>query len=345
MYSGKINFDGTSTTVIRDVWTYFIRYVLDSTYWTITTTEIATGGIATYSVSDSVTATALDTAYDLSSAGKVSALTAIDGSTTLVEGTDYTVDYDTGRITFLSTGTIVVATDVITVAYTWSRTGYVLYSTGISTTEKIYIGFRPYINSDGVNGYIEHKAYKLWQTGMVWSDVTFGNPLNHYIPLWEGITDLWLFVNIQRVIAVNLIQTFYQSIYVGFANRLLMPHEYNYPLVIIGSGSSAYTTAGAYIASPSIREYVDWTNSWVQNAAIVPTQVDTGNQIQVHYPVGVNRAILPLYSGYFQLDGVYYAPAAISASESTITIGADVYLIVEDVNQHAWSQFMAIKEA
>jgi len=137
MYSGKVNFDGTSSTVIRDVWTWFIRYILNSGYWSITFTETKVGGIDSYAVSDTITATALDTAINLSAAGKLSALTATDttqAGLSLVEGTDYTVDYDKGTITFLSTGAVAVS-DSIAVNYTWSRTGYVLYSTGISGSE------------------------------------------------------------------------------------------------------------------------------------------------------------------------------------------------------------------
>ena len=168
--------------------------------------------------------------------------------------------------------------------------------------------------------------------------------------LWEGNTDTWLFVNQQRVIGVSLIQTMYGSFYVGFGNRLLLPHEYNYPLCVLSSEDTAInyaSTSGSrmYIANSQIRSYVKWDNSWVANPTIVPTQANTGNQIQIHYPVGVNRGITPLYIDYMQLDGVYYAPATISASESTITIGTVVYLIVENVNRHDWTNFMAIEEA
>ncbi len=351
MYSGKISFTDTGHT-IRDIWTYFIRFILDTGYWSVYATETATGGIDTYTaISDVVTATALDTWYNLSTAGKLLNYSAADGTTTLVEGTDYTIDTDAGKIKFL-TGGAVTAGDSVTVTYDWNRTAYILYSTGISGTEKIYIGFRPYLDSGGVTGYIEPKVYKLWQAGMTFTDTTLGNTNPNgtaSFALWSGDTSIWLFVNQQRVILVDVIQTNYSSCYVGFGNRLMMPHEYNYPLIILASENTGIDYASAsgdrhYIADSHIRVYCKWDNSWVNQPSIVPTQVDTTPQNVFHYPAGVDRVLFPLYVDYMQLDGVYYAPASLQASEDTITIGTTNYIVFEDVNRHAWNQFMAIRE-
>ena len=354
MYSGKINFaEGSSTHIIRDIWTYFFRYVLNSGYWSIVYSETpSASGVSTATLTDTITASSLDTELNLTTAGKLSALTATDttqSNLSLVEDTDFTVDYDKGTITFLSTGAV-AQNDSIQVDYTWTRTLYVLYSTGYSGDEKIYIGVGMYADSDGVNGYLEWKTYKLWQDGMSWGDTSLGSPITGTSALWEGNTDIWVFVNEQRIIFVSLIQTYYSSSYIGFGNRLLMPHEYNYPLIQLSSENSSINYASTsdsrhYIADSRIRAVVNWDNSWTNNPSIYPTQVDTGDQIQFHYPDGVNRALLPLYVGYLQLDGIYYCPAAIQSSESTITIGSDTYIIFEDVNRHAWNQFMAIKEA
>lgn len=53
-----------------------------------------------------------------SGARKVTAVVVKKGTTVLLEGTDYSVDLDLARVTILSTGSTIVAGDVLTVEYT-----------------------------------------------------------------------------------------------------------------------------------------------------------------------------------------------------------------------------------
>jgi len=439
-YSGKQHFSGDY--VIRDIWTYLIRFIIDSGYWSIVDSGISNSGVGTYSISQDITASSLDTWLDLQSADAYDevlkkditdesfnsgtldnpvslansniddsseVVTSTDGNTTYVKDTDYSMDYTNGTITCLSTGSMVANTDykisytytlsntddyeinnnlgrvkflstgsvtsgdTIHATYTWKREYIILYSTGVSGSEKIYIGAIPYINSDGVHGYINWKAYKFWQEGMSFGDTSLGTKYNGFgFALWSSDTDLWLFVNQQRVIAVSCIQTYYNSIYIGFFNRFLMPHEYNYPLCVISSDDTGMN----YDSQSGYRHFIPnakrinmmnernlWTAYYQETTytdeyyisgrnfnGILPNQQDTGNLVQVHYPSNASIGLLPIYlywngNIYGQLDDVYFTPASILSSESEITIGNDTYIVFEDVFRHGWSQFMAIKEA
>ena len=359
-YSGKQHFSGDY--VIRDIWTYIVRFIVDSGYWSIVDSGISNSGVGTYSISQDITVSSLDTWLDLQSADAYDVVVkSSDGSTTYVEGTDYEVNYNLGRIKFLSSGSI-AQNDTVHIDYTWKREYIILYSTGVSGTEKIYIGAIPYINSDGVHGYINWKAYKFWQEGMSFGDTSLGTKYNSFgFALWSSDTDLWLFIDQQRVILVTCIQTYYSSAYIGFFNRFLMPHEYNYPLCIISSewNSEGYDSTSDYrhfIPNSKNIDFIVEDNTWKgwyqsdNPGVLLPNQQDTGNLVQVHYPSNASIGLLPIYlywngNIYGQLDDVYFTPASILSSESEITIGNDTYIVFEDVFRHGWSQFMAIKEA
>lgn len=306
------------------------------------TVDYPTGAIdLTYTTApDNTTAITMDYSYDL------------------VVGTDYEINNNLGRVKFLSTGQVQV-NDTVHADYTWKREYIIFYSTGISGTEKIYIGAMPYINSDGVHGYVQWKAYKYWQEGMSFTDTTLGTTYNSFgFALWNSDTDFWLFVNQQRVIAVSCIQTVYNSAYAGFFNRFAMPHEYNYPLCVITSDD----TSMSYDSTSGDREFIPnshrvnfmqeqnvWEDFTSSHTSLLPIQQDTGYLVEMHYPTGANRALLPIYiyyngNIYGQLDGVYFNPGDVNSSESEITVNGDTYIVFEDVFRHGWNQFMAVKE-
>ena len=362
-YSGKQSFSGNY--VIRDLWTYLIRFIVDSGYWSIIYSDLSSGDstdVMSYSISHDMTVSSLDTWVDMQSATIYDIVVkSSDGSITYAEGTDYEVNNNIGRIKFLSSGSI-AQNDTVHIDYTWKKTYIILYSTGVSGSEKIYIGIEPHIDPDGVHGNINWKAYKYWQEGMTHNDTTLGNPNDwHVNSLWNSDADLWLFVNPQRVVSVTCVQTYYSSTYVGFFNRFLMPHEYNYPLCVVTSdwASDNYDSTSDYrhfIPNSKNIDFMVEDNTWKgwlnsdNPGVLLPNQQDTGHLVQVHYPSNTPIGLLPIYiyynsNIYGQLDNVYFTPAAILASESEITIGNDTYIVFEDVFRHGWSQFMAIKEA
>ena len=75
-----------------------------------------------------------DTAVNLGQVGLTAGsvtVTSSDGSVTYAEGTDYTIDYDNGTLTALSTGTMADATDFLVSYETDSPSGVVLNPNGV----------------------------------------------------------------------------------------------------------------------------------------------------------------------------------------------------------------------
>jgi len=357
MYSGKLHFSGDY--VLRDLWTHLIRFVVDAG-WTIHRVLPKEEGVSSYDISHDIVVEELDTWIDLPSADAYEE----SFTPTLQEGVDYEINRPLGRVRFLSGGSV-TAGQTVHIDYQWKREGVILFSPGYSGEEQIYVGLRPFIDTDGVHGRIELKAYLGFQEEMEFEDTTLGEPLNKYsLELWSGETDLWIFVSPQRIIGVDHIQGYYGCFYLGLLNRLCLPHEYPYPLCIISSDCKDYDYASTSdhrrffpdahnvcFVTPDNRWNAYLSHEWNSPFHFLPLQADTGYLEQIHYPESAKRALLPVYLWWHEeeilgeLEGVYLAPGAISSSESEITAGDDTYICFENVFRHEWKDFMAILEA
>jgi len=351
-YSGKQHFSGDH--VIRQLWTYMVRFIVDTGYWSVYKALRKTGGVDTYNISQDLTITALDEWLDLETTDAYNE--SVEG---MEEGVDYEIDRPLGRIKFLSSGSATQGSTVH-IDYEWHREGLVFYSNGISGEEHIFVGMRPYIDDNGVNGHIFLKAYTYFQEEMDFADTSLGEPTNKLtFELWSSDTDLWLFVNPQRIIGVGCIQGYYNCFYLGFFNRFALPHEYPYPLCVISSDIDGYSYASTdddrqFLINSHNIAFVVENNTWVSKydsgnpGWLLPHQRSTDYRPMIHYPEGKKRVLFPVYiykdgNLYGQLDGVYGAYGAITSSESEITIGGDTYICFENVFRHGWGDFMAIK--
>jgi len=113
-------------------------------------------------VTDESFTSAFDTPVQLDwkyiDSGVTPVVTTTDGATTYTEGTDYTIDYDNGKITVLSTGTMADATEYY-IDYT-HRAQWIL-SEATSTTDYFMTFFTatPSIGAHQVMKVIGHAAY------------------------------------------------------------------------------------------------------------------------------------------------------------------------------------------
>lgn len=234
----------------------------------------------------------------------------------------------------------------------------ILQGPGLAGTEEIYVGIKLYhsVDSDYYNckvavftGYVSGNTFET-QPG---ASGMLGVPLHN-----QSIT-YWLVANGQRIALAGKVGTpVYESFYIGKFLQYATPSQYPYPVVAAGMLNSASATRFSDTAhsmpyrgarSNMQMRFVD--GSWKQ-PEIWPwnnTRLTSNPKLREcptdHYP------LLPLTLSdstpniYGELDGIFHVSGFNNAVENTITIGADTYLVVQDVWRTAHETYYAMKLA
>lgn len=248
---------------------------------------------------------------------------------------------------------------------------------GLSGTEKIHIGFKLYTDTPGdtfgIYGWMAQSYDPLMdmesQPGM--SGLRFQ-------PLWDTSTPYWLTANGQRVIMVTKISTTYQASYLGKFLQYGTAGEYGQPYYL----GMPYSAAVRYSTiSESVRNFWDPTvgliltpnGGWytVQNFYEQSGSETANGSANIVHPYGGSSSDIrarwretrdnldgsyslfpmvllgwsPQTDIYGELDGCMAVSGFSTASEDTLTIGADTWLIFQNGFRTARYYFAAIKAA
>jgi len=122
----------------------------------------------------------------------------------------------------------------------------ILHNRGLSGAENILIGIREWqyvaANASGwdLTGFTSYSDGMYFGRTFEDLSLTYDTTWNCFenapkLPLIDDTIYYWFFSNRQRIIVIAKVQSNYESIYLGFANRYGNPEDYPYPLVIKGS--------------------------------------------------------------------------------------------------------------
>jgi hypothetical protein len=376
-YSGKQTITGQQNNFVS-AFTNFFRFICGDPNtpgrdWQIVYTNLdaSPNSFTSIAYSGSIAVNALNTPTALPT-GFVSNYTFTNGSTTLVEGTDYSLDWKLGYFTLLQ-GTVPAT---INYSYNFKRYQIVVRNTGLDGQSQIDLGFL--MLSTGLDkANIVMTGYRRFDVGVTSFFDTTGNLyalqntnlIYNYFPAfgyWTGDIFQWIFSNKQRIIIVARNNTYYSFGYAGYFMRVSLPSEYPTPLWVYGdlwTGSDITNTSYAiyydnasngnrrYIAQPnaSVGGVVNYANQWSRGFVMVPTDT-TSTWSTVAYQSGYNNVLMPLYlycDGYVSgfPDGCYLAPGFALQSENEFTVGSDTYIVFQNCYRTTYADFMAIKEA
>lgn len=281
-----------------------------------------------------------------------------------VEGTDYQIDRNLGKIKFLSTGSVQSGSNV-DYSYNFRKFDYDLHNTGLAGQDDINIILRPIIATDESRMHIKGLLYDYYD-----------NVLNNYVGLTEGRTvsfwnnpvNLWVFSNKQRIIIVIKSESYYSMMYIGFLNKVWDVKTYARPYMLVASHmtnndfssevrfDNETDSARAFILAPSVL-YWKITGGFVSDnydsyGRFSPHLYNYGkNLFPITYPPGVDVVLFPIFltpNNDFNagmLDGVYLYLDANSTSETTITdSNNETYIVFPDVFRTSITYWYAIKE-
>lgn len=378
-YSDKITISGTEQKPFVKAFSEIIRFIAGDPNtagrdWRIISCIDDAGRATNFdyiSYSGSLNVTQNNVWMDLPTAF-VTNYTFTRGGQNLQEDTDYNINWQLGKIRFL-TGTTPYTVDY---SYQFRRYRVVLKNTGLADNTNIYIGMLM-LSSGYDKANIAVRTYKLFVHGSTdFFDTTVGNLRSssgviYFDPafgFWNGTIDLWVFSNKQRVIIVARNNTIYTFAYLGKFFPFSQPNEYPYSLMCMGDLNITADTSNPNIkwhdSTDTYRRFIANTyfaalslfcNSvcyidglWKNDAYMIPLGANTHVLTDIAYVDGYTKVLLPIYIRYGNYtlgypDGCYFTPGMNLASESTITVGSDTYIVFQNCFRTSYYDYMAIK--
>lgn len=271
---------------------------------------------------------------------------------------------------FVSTNAALIAAGQEWAVNRWASNELLLKGQGLSGTEEIFVGIRAldYAVADTYNwGVIGAKGFL---SGSAFNAQPSTSP-EVYTCLWNSSIQYWFIANGQRIIVVAKVSTTYHTVYLGKISPYGTPSHYPYPVYVGAEENTAgvrwSSTDGNY-SSPLDPGYYGsllcWTDGgWVsidnknlsQTSRIWPYKDNNSSHTRIaEMKDGIDGSyqLLPLImlrnsplSAVGELDGCYYVNGYNNASENTITIGTDSYLVVQNIFRTTSVDYAAIKLA
>lgn len=261
-----------------------------------------------------------------------------------------------------------------------SSTELILKGLGNSRDKEIYCGIRAFL--DGVDSYQwEMRGMTGYDSGVTGLSGQPGASPAVYMHFHGASMTYWFFANGQRIIVVTKVSTVYQHGYLGFLLPYATPAQYPYPMVVGGSSDSSTRRWSATERNHSA--YWNAGNSgmyiYLPNGQWANFNNRTGTSVTVSSPGASDRTIWPYWTGsrgvlndldtapdgsyslhpvipnapsgagsqnlFGELDGVMFVTGKSNASENTVTIGGDTYLVFQNIYRTAYEEYAAIKRA
>lgn len=281
-------------------------------------------------------------------------------------------------IAFVTTNTELVSLGQNWVAVAGGAIGtsqVVLKGPGLSGSEEIYVGIYRAQNTT-------NDTYNWGIGGAVGWSPTTGYAYHsgwRYMYLWQHSIPYWFIANGQRIIVIAKISTTYHAMYAGKFFPYATPAQYPYPIYIgaedqvetdrwskdnedIGTfqsprrGSRLFYTDSTW---KTVMNYYESSGSAAANTDVNvwPTGQPANSNTQITgsvttFPDGgyallplILHMSLPAINVLGELDGVFWVTGQQNAAENIITVGADNYLVVQDIYRTARNDYFAVRLA
>jgi len=258
---------------------------------------------------------------------------------------------------------------------------YIWMAPGNANTDQIYVGAKTFTDSigyynwqlGGFTGYAAGVAFGQ-QAGSIVNSTTLMGPV---LPLWNAAIPYWFMANGRRVVVVAKISTNYESAYLGFLETYASPGQWSYPLVVGGSMAFDVEPAAGSISW----SYSNATSSHSAFAKAWADQPNDRSQLRLRRPDGLWRGftasgysvstgsiwpyansmgdlrpnldgsypVLPIVltesapNVFGRFDGVWATTGYSNATENTMTIGRDTWLVVQNVFRNSKTDYFAIR--
>lgn len=215
---------------------------------------------------------------------------------------------------------------------------------GLAGADAIHVGIRSDQNvaADIYNWHVQGATgYLPLDT---WADQPNVSSEKH-MALWNQPMPYWFVANGRRLLVAARVSTRLMLIHLGLILPYATPGQYPYPLLIMGSDSDARWSAVYSNLSPVIHSpgggWATYSQLWPIGVALMPSP---GNV----YPI--TRIVVSADNNSHQdvlgeIDGLAQVSGYANATENTLSVGADTWLVLQDVAQSAIANYTALKLA
>ncbi|MCA1806445.1 MAG: hypothetical protein LC687_01065 [Actinobacteria bacterium] len=280
--------------------------------------------------------------------------------------------------TFITTNGDLVAAGQEWVTLRDDGTDMIFKGPGLSSTEEIFIGFRPYANPATDTYSIELAAFTGYSAGVVYDDQPGRiNTKDAFLPGWTSTTPYWFIANGQRIIVISKVSTTYQSMYIGKFFPYGTPNQYPYPVFFGGmtnyhldrfsgtdlsffpsglasenyafmpsgvlyNSTTSYPGSTTFSIFPFFLSRMGTTSTFAEVAPF-----DSGDVVlmqSVLFFGGNNAATTPLEAAMLgELDGIFWINGINQSSESIVTYGGYDHLVFQDGGKTGVNDYAAVR--
>ena len=245
-------------------------------------------------------------------------------------------------------------------------------NSGVTYKENIFVGLRQFkyptaaiwnCNLNVMSQYIDGDSWNS-NKGLHGRDA-YNNTCENYfempsIALNDSAMAYWIVSSKNRIAgAIRVAGAIWETFYIGLGLRFSAPADYLNPLIALGSivGNRSYQDTSSfhkYIIAPKVSGYAYMTITtenlyrFTGNISLIPMHdfEDTGEVVET---TSTETPVFPVYvfdnqNEYllFELEGVVALLRQGLQSEDIITIGADSYLVVQDVFRTEYHSYMGL---
>lgn len=227
----------------------------------------------------------------------------------------------------------------------------ILKGSGFSGAEEIFVGFRTYESS--IDDYYNLLAGTFLGYSPSNSFDTQPGAMLSGVPCHNQRVDYWLTLNPQRIaLAMKVGTPVYESAYVGKFSPYARPGQYPYPVVCGGMLNGAAPTRFSN-SSHSMYPKGNRDNLLLRSPGglVKPYSIPWGapfpqplRDTNGHYPLMPVEMYHETQGGVFGvLDGIYHISGFNNTVESTLVVGSETYVVMQDVGRTGFVDYYAMR--
>lgn len=255
-----------------------------------------------------------------------------------------------------------------------------LQGPGLAGTDQVHVATRVLADAGSdvfTIGFQMSRAYNAAQGHLLQPDASG----ERYLPVWNAPMPYWFIGNGARFIVVVKVSTTYQSCYVGKFLPYGSPSQYPQPYYLgcVSSSQSRWSTtsedfraffnpgSGAMVLTPggiwaTVSNYLETgaaggsprdggNQVWPYNSQIDSNTSPRGRWGSQRDNLGGGYTLLPMILHganptreiYGELDGAFAISGFGNASENTLTIGGDPFIVIQDTYRTSRTDYCAIR--
>lgn len=259
----------------------------------------------------------------------------------------------------------------------------ILKATGAAGTDEIFVGISTFENVTADYYNWQLAGFTGFDNALTFANQP-GVMRDVYLTLWNSPIPYTFVANARRAIIVAKISSSYMMMYLGFINQYASPVQYPYPMLVggnlaVNTGLALTSVLWRWSVSDNTNHNFPWSsfvngfaanimqlrlrspagiwlglrigdNGTADNTANIWPFMSGMNNVQQNLGATAQSPAFPIILSdaspevYGELDGIVATSGQGIASEDTLTIGSDSWMVVQDVFRTSRERYCAVRK-